>query len=136
MFRNGQIHLLIHKYWNELISRNNSEQMHNQWQLYVKRFIYWSISVQVYETKLIRLSQGNKTVASRWKWHFVGHFSITLIAKTLSKIKIVPFLAAFDTSSMRIWNLIFRIHCQAIQIKYPITSSIECSWFQIFVYTS
>ena len=89
--------------WKGLINGNNTSQGSN--------------------TEVIEVSQGNQTVVSRWKWRFIGHYSITVITKTLSKIKSVPFLAAANPLLMLIWNLIFRIHCKTIQIKYPINST-------------
>ena len=117
---------MIGSKWKGLINGNNTSQGSNT-------------EVLVYKCtkhKFIELSQGNQTVVSRWKWHFIGHYSITVITKTLSKIKSLPFLAAADPLLMLIWNLIFRIYCKTIQMKYPINSTIELSWFQICVYTS
>ena len=107
---------MIGSKWKGLINGNNTSQGSN--------------------TEVIEVSQGNQTVVSRWKWRFIGHYSITVITKTLSKIKSLPFLAAADPLLMLIWNLIFWIHCKTIQMKYPINSTIELSWFQICVYTS
>ena len=117
---------MIGSKWKGLINGNNTSQGSNT-------------EVSVYKCtnhKFIELSQGKQTVVSRWKWHFIGHYSITVITKTLSKIKSVPFLAAADLLLMMIWNLIFRIHCKTMKIKYPINSTIELSWFQICVYPS
>ena len=101
---------MIGSKWKGLINGNNTSQGSN--------------------TEVIEVSQGNQTVVSRWKWHFIGHYSITVITKNLSKIKSVPFLAAANPLLMLIWNLIFRIHCKTIQIKYPINSTIEL-WNEI-----
>ena len=115
---------MIGSKWKGLINGNDTSQGS-----------YTEVSVyKCTKQKFIELSQGNQTVVSRWKWHFIGHYSITVITKTLSKS--VPFITAVDTLLMMIWNLIFRIHCKTIQIKYPINSTIELSWFQICVYTS
>ena len=117
---------MIGSKWKGLIRGNNTSQGS-----------YTEVSVyKCTKQKFMKLYQGSKTVVSRWKWHFIGHYSITVITKTLSKIKSLPFLAAADPLLMLIWNLIFRIHCKTIQMKYPINSTIELSWFQICVYTS